>query len=136
MKKTLFLSATLVLAAFAGTAEAQIDTRPNIAVRTDTAAGQRAYNRIVAAGGPREAVDVGRDAGSKAAGSLKGYAGRLGEKEIERRGRLAATKAGFDAVPVGDGERRRATKGRGNVQGTRDEFIAGYVAGFLAAAKK
>ena len=133
MKKTLVLVAFMAFAApaVAEPPPSQIDTRPNRAAVVGTAYGQRVYNRIVAGAGPRQAVDVGEEAGSKAAAALKGYAGRLDESEIERRGRAAAKKASIQ--PEGRGSVPPKSKFSSRVEGSVDDFVRGYVAGFAAA---
>ena len=84
MKKTLLVVAFM---AFAAPAYGQQSNGrpPSPELRANWAAGAR----LMAAAGPRDAVDVGREAGEKAAAVLKGRAGRLDESEIERRGRAA-----------------------------------------------
>ena len=126
MKKTLFLAFTLGAVAFAAPAYGQQSPgRPaSPELRANWAAGARL---MAAASGPRQAVDVGEEAGSKAAAALKGDAGRLDESEIERRGRAAAAKARIQP----EGQKRRS-KG-GCVVGSPDDFVRGYVAGFAAA---
>ena len=129
MKKTLLVVAFM---AFAAPAYGQQSPgRPaSPGLRANWAAGAR----LMAAAGPRDAVDVGRDAGEKAAAVLKGRAGRLDESEIERRGRAAAAKAGF--MPAGAANRKQSKQigGKGGgVKGSADDFVQGYAAGFAAA---
>jgi len=123
MKKTLVLVAFMAFAAPAyGQQSPGRPASPEL--RANWAAGARL---MAAASGPRQAVDVGEEAGSKAAAALKGYAGRLDESEIERRGRAAAAKARIQP----EGQKRRS-KGA-SVVGSPDDFVRGYVAGFAAA---
>jgi hypothetical protein len=135
MKKTLFLAFTLGAVAFAAPAYGQQSPgRPaSPELRANWAAGARL---MAAASGPRQAVDVGEEAGSKAAAALKGYAGRLDESEIERRGRAAAAKAGIlPPASAGGAEKQKRRSKAGGVVGSPDDFVRGYVAGFVAAAK-
>ena len=137
MKKTLLVVAFM---AFAAPAYGQQSNGrpPSPELRANWAAGAR----LMAAAGPRDAVDVGREAGEKAAAVLKGRAGRLDERnsarkpapEIERRGRAAAAKAGF--MPAGAANRKQSKQigGKGGgVKGSADDFVQGYAAGFAAA---
>lgn len=130
MKKVL---CSLVFLAFAAPAYGQ--QSPGRPASPELRANWAAGARLMAAAGPRDAVDVGRDAGEKAAAALKGHAGRLDESEISRRGRAAAAKAGF--LPAGAANRKQSKQigGKGGgVKGSADDYVRGYVAGFSAAA--